>query len=410
MSTMTIQYVLPQSWLRYDPLEIVPQLTEAKAAVMALTSMPFQRSWAEKLQEIELKREVAGTSRIEGAEFTEREFDEAVAVETPQGQMTRSQKQARAAMRTYRWISKLPTDRPISEDLVKEIHRNIVTDCDDDHCSPGVTRGSDQNVSFGRPRHRGANGGDECTTAFKRLIGAVNQEFRGHDPLVQALALHYHMGAIHPFHDGNGRSARALEALLLQRAGLKDALFISMSNFYYDEKDQYLKILSTVGTRGHDMTEFLKFGLQGLSLQCHRLLGEIRRHLSISLFRDVTGKMYGRLASTKKRALAARQVALLESLLDRGVPYNLAELYKNSHADYKDLKEMQRAFIRDLNQLITLGAIHLTWAHPDKRTQGDWSHILVNVRLAWATEITETEFYKQIDKMAPAKTRFLRVN
>ncbi len=32
--------------------------------------IPYQRSWVEGLQQIELKREIAGTSRIEGADFT----------------------------------------------------------------------------------------------------------------------------------------------------------------------------------------------------------------------------------------------------------------------------------------------------------------------------------------------------
>ena len=55
-------------------MAILPPLMEAKAAILALTRMPYQRSWADELQYIQLKREVAGTSRIEGAEFTEKEL------------------------------------------------------------------------------------------------------------------------------------------------------------------------------------------------------------------------------------------------------------------------------------------------------------------------------------------------
>jgi Fic family protein len=46
---------------------------------------------------------------------------------------------------------------------------------------------------------------------------------------------------MHPFLDGNGRTARALEAFILQKVGLKDSLFIAMSNYYYEEKNEYLK-------------------------------------------------------------------------------------------------------------------------------------------------------------------------
>src|SRR5215831_1204308 len=190
---MVIKYDMPNHWIKYDPLGIVKELTEAKAAVLSLTSIPFQRSWADALQEIELKREVAGTSKIEGADFTEKEFEEAVTGKTAESSLTRSQKQARAAINTYRWLAQIRRDVSISEDLIHDIHCRIVTGCDDDHCAPGVLRGQDQNVIFGRPPHRGAAGGAECMSAFKRLCEALNQEFRAHDGLVQALSVHYHL-------------------------------------------------------------------------------------------------------------------------------------------------------------------------------------------------------------------------
>lgn len=95
-----IRYEIPRQWIAYDRAALVTELATAKAAVLALTAIPFQRSWAEQLQVIQLKREVAGTSRIEGAEFTEKELDEALK-QTPQQLHTRSQRQAAAAVATY---------------------------------------------------------------------------------------------------------------------------------------------------------------------------------------------------------------------------------------------------------------------------------------------------------------------
>jgi hypothetical protein len=65
-----IKYSIPRGWIQYDPVKITSALTEAKAAVLSLKTIPYQKRWVETLQQIELKREVAGTSRIEGAEFT----------------------------------------------------------------------------------------------------------------------------------------------------------------------------------------------------------------------------------------------------------------------------------------------------------------------------------------------------
>lgn len=393
---MAIQYVLPDNWIKYDLSAVVIELTEAKAAVLSLTSIPFQRAWAEALQEMELKREVAGTSKIEGADFTDRELDEAISEVAPQEDLTRSQKQARAAVRTYRWLATLPRNHPIDENLIKQIHRLIVTGCDEDHCEPGELRRWGHNVTFGRPRHRGVEGGEEALRAFKRLLGAVNQEFQGHDLLIQALAMHYHLGAMHPFDDGNGRTARALEALMLQRAQLKDFLFIAMSNYYYDEKDTYLTSLSDVRSRKYDLTTFLKFGLRGIAVQCKRLLREITRHISISLYRDVMHQMYGRLRSTRKRALADRQIALLQYMLKKDAPVMLGELLDATDKHYSNLAAGEKAVYRDINHLIGLGAIAA--AKHDKSYR-------LTVRLEWPTEITETEFYKEIDKLPPAKTR-----
>lgn len=401
---MVVMHSLPEQWLRYDPAAIAPELTEAKATILSLTSMPFQRSWAEALQEIELKREVAGTSKIEGADFTEQEFEDALKATVAQDRLTRSQRQARAAIETYRWIATLPADRPVTEDLIRSVHRHIVTGCDDDHCAPGQLRMQDQNVTFGRPRHRGATGGRECETAFRRLCAAIGQEFRGHDGLIQALAVHYHLGAIHPFQDGNGRTARAIEALLLKKADLKDTLFVAMSNYYYDEKDRYLDMLTQVRASDHVLTPFLKFGLHGIATQCKRLLGEIRRHVSKSLYRDVMGNMYGRLASTRKRALAKRQCAILERLLARDTSWNLQELFEAMSGDYHGLKSGNQTFVRDINHLIGLRAIEF---HQVERQPGRtvWSSYRVSIRLEWPTEITETTFYTEINRLPSAKTR-----
>ena len=391
---MAILYTLPSQWLRYDARALVDVLTDAKAGVLSLTTMPIQRGWVEELQAIQLKREVAGTSRIEGADFTENELEEALQ-ETPEQLLTRSQRQAHAAVKTYRWIASLADDRPMSADLIRTIHAFIVTGADDDHCPPGILRGKDQNVVFGRPRHRGVEGGAECERAFASLMKAVQQEFPQHDLLIQALALHYHFAALHPFLDGNGRTARAVEALMLQRAGLRDSLFIAMSNYYYDEKEAYLATLKEVRERGHDLTPFLHFGLKGIAQQCQRLFREIRRNVSKALYRNVMHDLFKRLESDRKRVLANRQLKILEVLLERD-SLELEQLVNAVDRHYFQLKNPMKALIRDVNQLISLRAITA-----EKSEAGKYR---IRLRLEWATEITETAFFEAVKRFPQAKT------
>lgn len=390
---MVVRYERPRRWLNYDATTVMPELTGAKAAVLALAQMPYQRSWADKLQAIQLKREVAGTSRIEGAEFTEKELDAALR-QTPQQLETRSQRQAAAAVATYRWIAGLPADRPVDDNLILEIHRRLVTGCDDDHCEPGRLRGRDQNVTFGTPRHRGAEGGDECAEAFEQLCEAIRTAFRDHDPLVQALAVHYHLAAMHPFLDGNGRTARALEALMLQRTGLRDTLFIAMSNYYYEEKSGYLTALSDTRAADHDLTPFLKFALKGVETQCRRLLAEIREQIAKALFRNTVADLFGRLKSPRKRVMSARHVQILNLLLEEEamtleqVEHRTAHLYA--------LKNPVKALIRDLNYLIAIGTMSVTRLDDPATTS-------VKINLQWPTQITETEFVRLVKALPKGK-------
>ncbi len=389
-----IKYKLPHCWIKYDPSSIASSLTEAKAAVLSLKTIPYQKRWVEKLQEIELKREIAGTSRIEGADFTEQELDAAMK-ETPDELITRSQRQAHAAVRTYRWIANVPNDRNIDSKLILEIHRLIVTGADDDHCPPGKLRGRDQNVTFGNPRHRGVEGGKECQDAFNALSLALQREYTDHDPIIQAIAAHYHLAAMHPFLDGNGRTARALEALLMQRAGLRDTAFIAMSNFYYDEKIRYLGSLAAVRQNNHDLTDFIVFALEGVAIQSKRLLAAIQREISKELFRSLMMDLFGRLRTPRKRVIAERQLEILKVLLEEDWMY-FYDLIKKISPAYSSLKNSHKAMIRDLNNLITLKAIVFEKANDDKYR--------LKVNLKWPSEITETQFFEIIKQLPKART------
>jgi Fic family protein len=392
-----IHYELPDRWMKYDPLALVQSLTDAKAAVMSLKTIPFQRTWAEALQKVQLKFEVAGTSRIEGADFTDKELDAALNT-TPQELITRSQKQAHAAVQTYRWIAGLEDDRPIGSELIREVHRRIVTGADDDHCPPGQIRSADNNVTFGIPPHRGANGGEECAQAFEKLSEAIQREFRHHDPLIQALALHYHFAAIHPFLDGNGRTARALEALVLQRSGLRDALFIAMSNYYYDEKKTYLETLGQVRAQSHDLTPFLLFGLQGIATQCGRLFGVIRSNIAKEMFRNLMYDLFDRLQTPKKRVIAMRQIEILKMLL-RLDTVGWPEFAQMAAQIHKSLTRPSMALVRDINYLGSLGAVNI-WKDAEGR-------IFLRVNLEWPAQITETEFFEKTRKFSKAKPHSL---
>ena len=385
------RYFIPQRWLRYDGAAIAGALVEAKTAAGVLNRLPYLPQWIEQVHEEQLRLEAVGTTRIEGAEFTQREQEEALSPDaSTRTELTRSQRQLRAANAAYRWIRSQPADRPATPGLVLDIHRRMVTGCDDDHCEPGALRRSGANVTFGNPVCRGAEGGDELAAAFDALCRAFAAEFHGHDPIIQAMAAHYHIGAMHPFDDGNGRTARALEAFMLRKAGVNDMVMVSLSNYYYEHMDEYLAALSESRSHGHDLTPFLTFALPAVAERCDALAVEISTHNKRVLYREFAQSLFGRLRSPRRRALAERHLRIIEVLLDSGA-VSLRDLLDRMGLYYVDLKFPERAFVRDLVGLINLSAI----------AYGD-DHVALD--LDWPQRFSESELLERYERMPSASS------
>ncbi len=383
------RYVVPRHWLRYNRSAIAGLLVEAKTAAGVLNRLPYLPQWIEQALEEQLRLEAVGTTRIEGAEFTPRERDEALAADagTRTG-LTHSQRQLRAANVTYRWLREQPAERPVTTELVLDIHRRIVTGCDDDHCEPGALRRAGSNVTFGSPVCRGAEGGPQLADVFGALCQAITGEFRGHDRIIQAMAAHYHIGAMHPFDDGNGRTARALEAFMLRRAGVNDMVMVSLSNYYYEHQQEYLAALYESRVSGNDLTPFLTFALPAVAERCNALAEEIETHSKRLLYREFAISLFGRLRSPRRRALAERQLRLIDILLDTD-PMNPFELTDRALMHYSSLKFPERALFRDLGGLLFMSALSLN----DGR---------VTVNLDWPRTVSESDLLEMYERMPSA--------
>jgi Fic family protein len=68
----------------------------------------------------------------------------------------------------------------------------------------------------------------------------------GLDPLVRMAVAHYQFEAIHPFHDGNGRTGRIVNILMLIEAGLINQPILYLSRFIIRHKNDYYRLLRGV--------------------------------------------------------------------------------------------------------------------------------------------------------------------
>lgn len=100
-------------------------------------------------------------------------------------------------------------------------------------------------------------------------------------PVIAGIA-HYQFVTIHPFYDGNGRTARMLATWILYRGGYDLGKFYSLEEFYAEDLEGYYQALVThphhnyyFGRNEADMTPWLDYFLKGMSVVFERVAAEV---------------------------------------------------------------------------------------------------------------------------------------
>ena len=86
----------------------------------------------------------------------------------------------------------------------------------------------------------------EKLSAWERFVHAEDDL----DPLVRMAVAHYQFEAIHPFHDGNGRTGRVINILMLIEAGLLHDPILYLSRAIIARKNDYYRLLRAVTADG----------------------------------------------------------------------------------------------------------------------------------------------------------------
>lgn len=98
------------------------------------------------------------------------------------------------------------------------------------------------------------------------------------DPLLRMAIAHHQFESIHPFYDGNGRTGRILNLLIMQREGLLELPVLYLSRYITSTKNQYYQLLqSTRETR--NWVDWCVYMLKGVALTARseiRLIKELR--------------------------------------------------------------------------------------------------------------------------------------
>ena len=89
-------------------------------------------------------------------------------------------------------------------------------------------------------------------------------------PVIQAGIVQHRLAWIHPFVDGNGRSARMFTTLLLYQRGYDFKYLFELSSYYNADRDRYYAALRTADRTG-DYTDWLVYFLGGFASQMVRI-------------------------------------------------------------------------------------------------------------------------------------------
>ena len=162
-------------------------------------------------------------------------------------------------------------DIPIDELVIRQLNRYFIRGASE-ALTPGAYRkGLNQVGKFTPPDQEDVPG---LMRSFALWLRSEDEEIH---PVIKAGLAHIHLIAIHPFWDGNGRTARGLATLLLQRSPFRFRKLLSLESHMFNIKDQYFTAIeSTLGTRfaaDYDATPWLEFFARGLETQAEILIG-----------------------------------------------------------------------------------------------------------------------------------------
>ncbi len=137
----------------------------------------------------------------------------------------------------------------------------------------------------------------EISQMMLALIDWLNNEEEVHPVLVSGIA-QFQLVHIHPFLDGNGRTARLLSTLCLYRKGYDFKRLFTISEYYDRNRGDYYKAIQSVREKNMDMTQWLEYFTDGLATQ----LREIKELGKEVIKQDVLAKQY-QLSGRQKLAI-----------------------------------------------------------------------------------------------------------
>lgn len=155
----------------------------------------------------------------------------------------------------------------------------------------------------------------EVPFLLEDFIGWLNgKKAKPLHPIIKAGIAHYVLVAIHPFVEGNGRTARAFASLILRRESYDIKQFFALEENFDQDPGSYYKAFSLVDKQSpnigqRDLTPWLEYFTEVVAIELTKIKNKVRKLSVDTRLKTRMGKQV---------ALSERQMRLVEYLSDQG--------------------------------------------------------------------------------------------
>lgn len=286
---------------------ITSGLTRIERARGFLEAATLSEDWVREVGRWALILEAHHTTHIEGTRLTLDQAEQLLAGNPVPEADPDDVLELLNYKKAFEFVSEYLEDGgPITEGLVREIHKRLVEGVRGGAAAPGeyrkiqnyvVNSATGETVYTPPPVH-------DVQIMMAELVDWLNQEQEIHPVLVSGIS-QFQFVHIHPFLDGNGRASRLLSTLCLYRAGYDFKRLFTISEYYDRDRPAFYRAIQSVRESGMDMTRWLEYFVDGLTTQ----LAEVRERGEQAIWRDVL---------VKEHRLSERQAKALGHILAHG--------------------------------------------------------------------------------------------
>ena len=252
---MARTYEASHPWLRFEldlrkvPFDLWMMLGECRSKCDHIAGVPLKPELSRELHNVYLAKGVAATTAIEGNTLSEAEVRQQMEgkLEVPRSKEYLKQEVENILIGCNLVLEEVARGHAaaVTPDRIRRLNRIVLDNLtlSNDRAVPGEFR--DHSVGVGH--YRGAPAA-ECEYLIERLCLWLNEldfppEFGTAGPILKAILAHLYIAWIHPFGDGNGRTARLLTLFLLYKAGYEVGRFISLEQMIERTKNSYYDTL-----------------------------------------------------------------------------------------------------------------------------------------------------------------------